>query len=382
MELDYSFYQHYWWFIISLLGALLVFMLFVQGGQSLTYTLGKTESQLNMILRSLAKKWELTFTTLVTFGGAFFASFPLFYSTSFGGAYWVWMIILFSFVIQAVSYEYIAKKGNILGKATYQAFLFTNGFIGPILLGTAVSTFFMGAEFSINKDNMTDTLMPVISSWQSSWYGLEAVANPWNVIFGLAVFFLARCMASLYFINNIDDVEIRKNSKKQLLINTIGFLACFLPYLINLMFKDGFTEDPITSIISVEPLKYWNNLMAMPWALVILLLGVVMVLAGILLSLFKSNFIYGIWYAGPGAVLVVLILFLIAGFNNTAYYPSLYDMQSSLTIRNSCSSLFTLRTMSYVSLFIPFVIGYIWYAWRALDNDKIKSSDGPGAHGY
>jgi Cytochrome bd-type quinol oxidase, subunit 2 len=380
--MDYSFYQHYWWFIISLLGALLVFMLFVQGGQSLTYSLGKTESQLNMLLRSLAKKWEITFTTLVTFGGAFFASFPLFYSTSFGGAYWVWMLILFSFVLQAVSYEYIAKKGNLLGKATYRAFLFINGLLGPILLGAAVSTFFMGAEFVVNKGNITEVGMPIISSWQNPLHGLEAVGNLWNVALGLAVFFLVRCLACMYFINNIEDDEIRKNARKQLLYNAIGFLVFFLPYLINLLLKDGLTENSVTGVISVEKFKYWNNLLAMPWALGLLLAGVVLVLFGIITSIFKSGFIKGIWFGGIGTVLVVLVLFLIAGFNHTAYYPSLVDMQSSLTITNSSSSLFTLRVMFYVSFFIPFVLAYIWYAWRALDKEKIKATDEPGAHGY
>jgi len=347
--MDYSFYQHYWWFIISLLGALLVFMLFVQGGQSLTYSLGKTESQLNMLLRSLAKKWEITFTTLVTFGGAFFASFPLFYSTSFGGAYWVWMLILFSFVLQAVSYEYIAKKGNLLGKATYRAFLFINGLLGPILLGAAVSTFFMGAEFVVNKGNITEVGMPIISSWQNPLHGLEAVGNLWNVALGLAVFFLVRCLACMYFINNIEDDEIRKNARKQLLYNAIGFLVFFLPYLINLLLKDGLTENSVTGVISVEKFKYWNNLLAMPWALGLLLAGVVLVLFGIITSIFKSGFIKGIWFGGIGTVLVVLVLFLIAGFNHTAYYPSLVDMQSSLTITNSSSSLFTLRVLFRLS---------------------------------
>lgn len=382
MELDYSFYQHYWWFLISLLGALLVFMLFVQGGQSLTYSLGKTEPHLNMLLRSLARKWELTFTTLVTFGGAFFASFPLFYSTSFGGAYWVWMLILFGFVVQAVSYEFISKKGNLLGKATYRGFLFFNGLFGPLLLGAAVSTFFTGSEFLVNKENITGIAMPVISTWQNPLHGLEAVGNLWNVALGLAVFFLARSLACMYFINNIDDTEIRKNARKQLLINAIGFLLFFLPYLVFLLLKDGYTENPATGIITVEAFKYWNNLLAMPWALVILLIGVVLVLYGIIRSVFQPQFIKGIWFGGIGTVFVVLILFIIAGFNHTAYYPSSIDPQSSLTITNSCSSLFTLKTMSVVSLFIPFVLGYIWYAWRSLDKKKIKATDAPGAHGY
>ncbi len=380
--MDYSFYQHYWWFLISLLGALLVFLLFVQGGQSLIYSLGKKEKHLNMMLLSLKMKWELTFTTLVTFGGAFFASFPLFYSTSFGGAYWVWMLILFGFVVQAVSYEFISKQGNLLGNKTYKAFLFFNGLFGPLLLGAAVSTFFTGSEFLVNKGNITGIAMPVISSWQNPLHGLEAVGNLWNVVLGLAVFFLARCLGCLYFINNIADEEVRRNARKQLLYNAIGFLLFFLPYLIMLLLKNGWAEDPATGVISIEPLKYWHNLLAMPWALVILLAGVVLVLYGFIRSAFQSRFIYGIWFAGTGSVLVVLILFLIAGYNHTAYYPSLSDPQSSLTIANSSSSLFTLKAMSIVSLFIPFVLAYIWYAWRSLDKKKITPEDISKEVGY
>ncbi len=376
--MDYSFYQHYWWFLISLLGALLVFLLFVQGGQSLIYSLGKKEQHLSMMLGALSKKWELTFTTLVTFGGAFFASFPLFYSTSFGGAYWAWMLILFSFVVQAVSYEFISKKGNLLGKSTYKSFLFINGLLGPLLLGAAVSTFFTGSEFIVNKDNITGIAMPVISSWQNPLHGLEILFNYWNLSLGLAVFFLARSLGSLYFINNIDDEEIRRNARKQLLYNAIGFLAFFLPYLIYLLLKNGWAVNPETGVITIEPFKYWYNLLAMPWALILLLIGVVLVLYGFIRSIFQPRFIYGIWFAGSGTVFVVLVLFLIAGFNNTAFYPSLTDPQSSLTITNSCSSLFTLKTMSVVSLFIPFVAAYIWYAWRSLDKSKIKADDADG----
>jgi cytochrome d ubiquinol oxidase subunit II len=364
--MDYIFYQPYWWFLISLLGGILVFLLFVQGGQSLVYSLGKKDSDLNLLLGSLSKKWELTFTTLVTFGAGFFASFPLFYSTSFGGAYWVWMLILFSFVIQAVSYEFISKQGNLLGKKTYKLFLFLNGLLGPVLLGAAVSTLFFGAEFIVNKENLT-TAMPVISSWQNPWHGLEAVANPWNVVLGLAIFFLARCLGCLYFINNIDNESIRKQAQKQLLINAIGFLAAFLPYLIKLLLKNGLTEDPATGVISMESFKYWHNLLAMPWALAILLIGVVLVLYGFIRTIFQDRFNKGIWFAGTGTIFVVLVVLLIAGYNHTAYYPSLSDMQSSLTITNSSSSLFTLKAMSVVSLFIPVVIAYIWYVWRSLD---------------
>ncbi|GHV59751.1 cytochrome D ubiquinol oxidase subunit II [Bacteroidia bacterium] len=365
--MDYSFYQHYWWFLISLLGGILVFLLFVQGGQSLIYALGKEKKEdLALLVGALNKRWELTFTTLVTFGAGFFASFPLFYSTSFGGAYWVWMLILFSFVLQAVSYEFIFKKGNFLGKNTYRLFLFLNGLLGPILLGAAVSTLFYGAEFIVNKENLIG-VKPVISSWQNPWHGLEAVANPWNVILGLAVFFLARCLGSLYFINQINRDAIREKSRKQLLISAICFLAAFLPYLIHLLLKKGMTEDAVTGIIRVEEFKYWHNLLAMPWAFVLLLAGVVLVLYGFVRSIFQKTFTKGIWFSGAGTIVVITIILLIAGYNHTVYYPSLSDMQSSLTITNSSSSLFTLKAMSIVSLFIPVVIAYIWYVWRTLD---------------
>ena len=373
--MDYSFYQHYWWFLVSLLGALLVFLLFVQGGQSQIYQLGKKENELSLLFNSMGKKWSLTFTTLVTFGGAFFASFPLFYSTSFGGAYWVWMLILFSFIIQAVGYEFFNKKGNFLGNGTYKMFLFLNGALAPILLGAAVSTLFFGAEFAVDKQNLLGSSV-VISTWQSPWHGLEAVwggttsFHLWNVCLGLAVFFLSRCLGDLYFINNIEDENIRKNSRKHLLYNVVGFLLFFLPYLIKIVLKDGFTQDPNTGVISVEPFKYLNNLLNNLWILALLLVGVVLVLYGFIRTILQSKFIYGIWYAGVGTVLVVLSLLLIAGFGNTAYYPSVADMQSSLTIANSSSSLFTLKTMSVVSLIIPFVLAYIWYVWYSMDKKK------------
>ena len=367
--MDYSFYQHYWWFLVSLLGALLVFLLFVQGGQSQIYQLGKKESDLNLLFVSMGKKWSLTFTTLVTFGGAFFASFPLFYSTSFGGAYWVWMLILFSFIIQAVGYEFIFQKGNLLGNKTYKAFLFLNGALAPVLLGAAVSTLFFGAEFSVNKQNITGFGggNMIISSWENPLHGLEAVGNLWNVCLGLVVFFLSRCLGNLYFINNIVVEEIRKNCRKHLLYNVAGFLLFFLPYLIKIVVKDGYVADPVTGVISVESFKYLHNLLAYPWILALLLAGVVLALYGFIRTLLQTLFIYGIWYAGTGTVLVVLSLLLTAGFGNTAYYPSLADMQSSLTIANSSSSLFTLKAMSVVSLLIPFVLGYIWYVWRIMD---------------
>jgi cytochrome d ubiquinol oxidase subunit II len=366
--MDYSFYQHYWWFLVSLLGALLVFLLFVQGGQSQIYQLGKKEHELGLLFSSMGKKWEITFTTLVTFGGAFFASFPLFYSTSFGGAYWVWMLILFSFVIQAVGYEFINKQGNFLGNKTYKAFLFLNGSLAPILLGAAVSTLFFGAEFAVNKQNLTGMGSSlVISSWQNPLHGLEAVGNLWNVCLGVAVFFLSRCLGNLYFINNIEEEGIQENSRKHLLFNAIGFLLFFLPYLIKLVLKDGYVEDPTTGVISTESYKYLNNLLANPWIIALLLIGVVLVLYGFGRSILQTQFRSGIWYAGIGTVLVVLSLLLIAGFGHTAYYPSLADPQSSLTIANSSSSLFTLKAMSVVSLLIPFVLAYIWYIWRTMD---------------
>ena len=375
MDATYILLQHYWWFLVSLLGALLVFLLFVQGGQSLLFTIGKTELQQKMLLNSTGRKWEFTFTTLVTFGGAFFASFPLFYSTSFGGAYWVWMLILLCFVIQAVSYEYQAKKGNLLGKRTYQIFLLINGIAGPILLGTAVATFFHGAEFTVNKEQLTELAMPIISSWATPWHGLEAAFVIWNLCLGIAVFFLARTLALLYFINNINDEEIRVRSRKQLIPETILFLAFFLAFLIHLLVIDGFAVNPESQEIFMQPYKYFINLIEMPIVLVTLLIGVVGVLFGIGKSILSEAWTKGIWFAGAGTVLTVLALLLCAGWNHTAYYPSIADLQSSLTLQNSCSSPFTLETMSYVSILIPFVLAYIFYAWRALDIHKIDQKE-------
>lgn len=363
----YIFLQHYWWFLVSLLGGLLVFLLFVQGGQSLVFQLGKTEAQQQQLLGSTGKKWEFTFTTLVTFGGAFFASFPLFYSTSFGGAYWVWMLILLCFVIQAVSYEYQMKKGNLLGKKTYRVFLLINGIAGPVLLGTAVGTFFNGAEFIVNKEQLSDLAMPVISQWATPWHGLEAVLNLWNVCLGIAVFFLARVLAILYFINNVEDKEIQMKSRKRLLPESIAFLVFFLAFLIHLLVADGFAVNPDTQEIFMQPYKYALNLLEMPYVTGILLIGVVLVLWGIGKTYLSSAYRKGIWFSGSGTVLTVLALLLCAGWNHTAYYPSLADLQSSLTIQNSCSSPFTLKVMSYVSILIPFVLAYIFYAWRAID---------------
>ena len=371
----YIFLQHYWWFLVSLLGGLLVFLLFVQGGQSLLFTIGKTELQQKMLLNSTGRKWEFTFTTLVTFGGAFFASFPLFYSTSFGGAYWVWMLLLLCFVLQAVSYEYQAKTGNLLGKKTYRVFLIINGVLAPILLGTAVGTFFNGAEFVVNKEHLTDISMPVISAWATPWHGLEAAFVIGNLCLGIALFSLARLLGLLYFINNIDDEEIRTRCRKRLLPETIVFLPFFLAFVIRLMLIDGFAVNSETGEVFMRPYKYFINLVEMPAVLAVLLVGVVGVLFGIGKSIYVRTWNQGIWFAGAGTVLTVLALLLCAGWNDTAYYPSLVDLQSSLTIQNSCSSPFTLKVMSFVSILIPFVVAYIFYAWRVIDLRKIDRAE-------
>lgn len=371
----YIFLQHYWWFIVSLLGGLLVFLLFVQGGNSLLYRLGHTEDERKILVNSTGRKWEFTFTTLVTFGGAFFASFPLFYSTSFGGAYWLWMIILFTFVLQAVSYEFQSKLGNLLGKRTYQYFLMINGVVGPVLLGMAVSTFFCGSNFIIEKDNLTELGMPVISSWANGWHGLDAFADPWNLILGMAVFFLARLLGSLYFINNIDNETIVSRSRRQLIADAVPFLLFFLAYVIRTLLKSGFAVNPDTGEIFMEDYKYLTNLLELPYILIVFLLGVVGVLYGLIKSVISSTFRKGIWYSGTGTVLTVLSLLLLVGYNNTSYYPSVADLQSSLTIANSSSSFFTLKTMAYVSILVPFVLAYIFYAWRAIDKKKITQEE-------
>ena len=379
----YIFLQHYWWFVVSLLGALLVFLLFVQGGNSLLYCLGKTEEQKKMMINSTGRKWEFTFTTLVTFGGAFFASFPLFYSTSFGGAYWLWMIILFSFVLQAVSYEFQSKAGNLLGKTTYRTFLVINGVVGPVLLGGAVATFFTGSNFYINKGNIADAAMPVISQWANGWHGLDALLNPWNVVLGLAVFFLARILGALYFINNINEDDLVKRCRRALWGNTALFLVFFLAFVIRTLLADGYAVRPETGEVFMEPYKYLTNFLQMPVVLLVFLVGVVAVLWGIIRTLWKPAFDKGIWFAGAGTVLTVLALLLVAGYNNTAYYPSTHDLQSSLTLANSCSSQFTLKVMAYVSILVPFVLAYIFYAWRSIDNRKIDAKEmEEGGHAY
>ena len=372
--MTYIFLQHYWWFIVSLLGALLVFLMFVQGANSMVFSLGHSDEERRVVVNSTGRKWEITFTTLVTFGGAFFASFPLFYSTSFGGAYWLWMIILFSFVLQAVSYEFQNKLGNILGTRTFQWMLVANGIIGPLLLGGAVATFFNGSNFVVDKGNLT-SFQPVISHWANASYGLDALLDPWNLVFGLAVFFLARILGTLYIINNVDDENIRSRSSVRLVGCTITFLIFFLAFLVRTLLKEGFAVDPSTGLIVMEPMKYLLNLIAMWPLLIVFAVGVVLLLYGVGRTIVSKTYIKGIWPAGTGVVLAVLALLLCAGWNNTAFYPSNADLQSSLTIANSCSSEFTLRTMFYVSLLVPFVVAYIAYVWYAMDKKKLTKEE-------
>lgn len=375
MAYEPTFLQEYWWFIVSLLGSLLVFLLFVQGGQTLISRVAKTEEEKTMVVNALGRKWEFTFTTLVTFGGAFFASFPLFYSTSFGGAYWVWMAILFFFVIQAVSYEYRKKPGNFLGAKTYEAFLFLNGFLGTILLGTAVATLFTGGNFFVNKMNLAVIGSPTISSWANAWHGLEAVADFRNVLLGLAVFFLARTLGALYIINTIDHSAIVDRAKRYVLYSAIPFVALFVAFLVSIFLSSGFAVNPDNGEVFLLKYKYFLNFIEMPVLLVLLLAGVVLVLGGIMSIYTKRFATTGIWFAGVGTVAAVLALLLSLGYNNTAYYPSLADMQSSLTLVNSSSSAYTLKVMSIVSLLIPFVVGYIWYAWRSMNKKKITQQE-------
>lgn len=373
--MTYSFLQHYWWFLVSLLGALLVFLMFVQGANSMLFSLGRTEAERRLLVNSTGRKWEFTFTTLVTFGGAFFASFPLFYSTSFGGAYWVWMIILFSFVVQAVSYEFQNKLGNLLGVRTFQTMLVVNGVVGPLLLGMAVATFFNGANFVVDKMNLTVFSQPVISHWANASGGLDAVADPWNVVLGLAVFFLSRVLGLLYTKNNINDEVLSLRMSRRLIIEAACFLVFFLLFLVRTLLKDGFAYNPSTGDIFIEPQKYLNNLIDMWYVALTLVVGVVLVLYGIVRTIYNKVYIFGIWFAGIGVVMVVLSLLLCAGWNNTAYYPSIANLQSSLTIANSCSSEFTLHTMAVVSLLIPFVLAYIVYAWRCIDKKKLDHDE-------
>ena len=399
--MSYEFLQHYWCFVVALLGAILVFLLFVQGANSVARSLGYTEEGRRLVYNSTGRKWEFTFTTLVTFGGAFFASYPLFYSTSFGGAYWLWMIILFTFVLQAVSYEFQNKIGNLLGPKTFQFFLTLNGIVGPLLLGGAVATFFEGSNFIVEKGNLINSqlstlnsqleMTPVISHWANASHGLDALLNPWVLVFGFAVVFLARTLGILYVMNNVDDEDIRSRGSVRLIGAAVPFLVLFVAYLVHLLLKDGYAYDPETGIIFMEPLKYLNNFLQMWYLLVPFLLGVLLVLWGIAvevfgrhsqLSIVNSQLNKGIWPAGIGTVLVVLTLLLCSAWNNTAYYPSTADLQSSLTMQNSCSSEFTLRTMFYVSLLVPFVLAYIVYAWRAIDSKKLTKDDLQDGHAY
>ena len=376
--MTYEFLQHYWWFVVSLLGALLVFLLFVQGANSVARSLGYTEEGRRLVYNSTGRKWEFTFTTLVTFGGAFFASFPLFYSTSFGGAYWLWMIILFTFVLQAVSYEFQNKIGNFLGPRTFQFFLTLNGIVGPLLLGGAVATFFEGSNFVVEKGNLIDAgaLTPVISHWGNASHGLDALLNPWVLVFGFAVVFLARILGILYVMNNIDDEDIRSRGSVRLIGSAVPFLVLFVAYLVHLLLKDGYAVNA-EGLVYMEPYKYLNNFIAMWYLLILLLIGVVLVLWAIYTEIVKreSGNSKSIWPAGIGTVLVVLALLLCAGWNSTAYYPSTAELQSSLTLQNSCSSEFTLRTMFYVSLLVPFVLAYIVYCWRAIDKKKLTNQE-------
>lgn len=372
--ITYEFLQQYWWFLIALLGGLLVFLLFVQGGNALLFLVGKTEEERMLIVNSTGRKWELTFTTLVTFGGAFFASFPLFYSTSFGGAYWVWILILITFVFQAVSYEFQNKAGNLLGANTFRVFLTLNGCLAPLLIGTAVGTFFTGSEFLINKNAVADLSAPVISRWVNGWHGLEAVANPFNVEFGLMVMFLALSLGALYAINNIHHPSLATQLRKSLLINFGGFLVMLVLVLFQLLTMDGFAvnEEGVVSMVSY---KYLHNFLQMPIVLGMFLLGAIFLVLGVVLTFVKKTYSKGIWWAGPGTVLAVMALFMIAGYNGTAYYPSTADIQSSLTLSNSCSSEFTLSTMAVVSLIIPFVVAYIAYFWHKMDKHSLTKEE-------
>ena len=381
--MSYEFLQHYWCFVVALLGALLVFLLFVQGANSVARSLGYTDEGQRLVYNSTGRKWEFTFTTLVTFGGAFFASYPLFYSTSFGGAYWLWMIILFTFVLQAVSYEFQNKIGNFLGPKTFQFFLTLNGIVGPLLLGGAVATFFEGSNFIVVKENLVDTgvVTPVISRWANASHGLDALLNPWVLVFGMAVMFLARVLGILYVMNNVNDEDIRSRGSVRLLGNAVPFVFLFVAYLIHLLLKDGYAYTD-EGFIFMEPYKYLNNFIDMWYLLIILLIGVVLVLFGIGKTIMSKDYNGGIWPAGIGTVLTVLALLLCSAWNHTAYYPSTADLQSSLTMANSCSSEFTLRTMFYVSLLVPFVLAYIVYAWRAIDSKKLDREEIKSDHAY
>lgn len=366
--------QQYWWVIISVLAGALVFLLFVQGGQTLIYTIGKTDLEQTMIVNSLGRKWEFTFTTLVTFGGAFFASFPLFYSTSFGGAYWVWILILFCFVIQAIAYEFRSKPSNFLGKKTFEAFLWINGALGTILLGTAVATLFTGGNFLIDFKNITSIGNNAISRWANGWHGLEAVLDLRNLALGLTIFFLARTLGIQYFINNINNSDILFRCRKHLLINAIPFVVFFLSFVISIFLSKGFAYQADTKDALIVPNKYFFNFIEMPFIGILFLIGVLLVLFGIAISYLKTSK-SGIFYSGIGTFITVVCLFLNLGLNNTIFYPSLANLQNSLTIENASSSHYTLTAMSYVSLLVPFVIAYIVYAWRSINNKPLDEEE-------
>ena len=372
--ITYTFLQQYWWFLISLLGGLLVFLLFVQGGNALIFLAGKSESERELIINSTGRKWELTFTTLVTFGGAFFASFPLFYSTSFGGAYWVWILILITFVFQAVSYEFQGKAGNLLGKNAFRVFLTLNGCLAPLLIGTAVGTFFTGSQFVVDKAAVGNIAAPVISRWANGWHGLEAVAEPFNVVFGVMVMALSITLGALYLINNIDNEKLSSQLRRSLSVSFTLFLVQFLVVVQQLVTMEGFAVNEGGEVF-MEQGKYLANLLEMPVVLAMLLVGAVLLVLGVVLTAWRKGFKRGIWLAAPGTVLAVMALFMVVGYNNTAYYPSTYDLQSSLTLANSCSSEFTLRTMAVVSLIIPFVVAYIAYFWRQMDKKSLTTEE-------
>jgi len=382
--MDYSFFQQYWWFVISLLGGILVFLLFVQGGQTLIHQVGKTALEQTVLINALGRKWEYTFTTLVTFGGALFAAFPLYYATSFGGAYWLWMIILFCFIVQAVSYEFRSKNGNLYGKRTYEAFLMINGVGGIFLLGVAVGLFFSGAEFVVTRANLTNPNNPAITTWVNAWRGLEAVVKPLNLLLGLTLFFLARTQAALYFINSIDNEAIRARSRHQVVVNSVPFVILFLGFVTLLLLSSGYTYDPINGgSLTLRDFHYASSLMEMPVVLLMILIGVLLILGGIVLSCLKPNFLKGIWFSGTGTVLVVTAVLLLAGWNHSAFFPSLADPSSSLTLSNASSSLFTLKVMSIVSLIIPFVLLYIFKVWKAINKTPLTEAEMQGNdHSY
>ncbi len=370
--MDYIFLQQYWWLIISLLAGILVFMLFVQGGQSLIYTIAKNEEQRSLVINSIGHKWDLTFTTLVTFGGAFFASFPLFYSTSFSGAIYVWIAILLFFVIQAVSFEFRKKSGNFIGQKSYEWFLVLNGVFGTLLLGTAVATLFTGGNFIVDRANIGNAVGNLsISAWQTPWHGLEAVTDFRNLLLGISVLFLSRVLAIHYFYNNIDNNDIKDQSSHPLIISSLIFVVAFVGFLVSILLSSGHAIDPNTGKIFIQDYKFFINLIEMPIVLILLLGGIVSVLWGIYLGIFKSSE-KAIWFSGAGTIVTVTMLMLTVGYNDTAYYPSLSDIQSSLTIYNSSSSQFTLTTMFYVSFGIPLVAAYIAFAWRSMNKRKMK----------